>query len=68
MVSAVNIGLGTGCIVIAVLMVVIGGWFIWTGIKDREWSSVVLAVLIFAVAVFAAISAVNLFSTRLTPV
>ncbi|MBN1376180.1 MAG: hypothetical protein JXA01_08505 [Dehalococcoidia bacterium] len=68
MVSAVNIGLGIGCIVIAVLMAVIGGWFTWTGIKDREWSSVVLAALIFGVAVFAVISAVNLFSTRLTPV
>jgi len=68
MVSAVNIGLGIGCIVIAVLMLLIGGWFSWTGFRDREWSSVFLSALIIAVAVFAIVSAVNLFSTRLIPI
>jgi hypothetical protein len=68
MVSAVNIGLGIGCIVIAVLMLAMGGWFSWTGFRDRDWSSVFLSVLILAVAVFAVVSAVNLFSTKLTPI
>lgn len=68
MVSAVNIGLGIGCIVIAVLMLAIGGWFSYTGIRDREWSSVILSLLIIGVAVFAVISAVNLFSIRMTPI
>ena len=68
MVSAVNIGLGIGCIVIAVLMAAIGGWFSFTGFRDREWSSVALSVLILAVAAFAVVSAVTLFSTRLTPI
>jgi len=68
MISAVNIGLGIGCIVIAVLMAAIGGWFSWTGIRDREWSSVILSLLIFGVAVFAVVSAINLFSTKLSPI
>jgi uncharacterized membrane protein YccC len=68
MVSAVNVGLGIGCLVIALLMAVIGGWFVWTGARDREWSSIVLAVFIYGVAAFAVISAVNLFSARLVPV
>ena len=59
---AVNIGLGVGCLVIAVLMAVIGGWFSYAGIRDRDWSAVVLAVLILAVAVFAVVSAVSLFT------
>lgn len=67
MVGAVNIGLGIGCIVIAVLLAVIGGWFSYAGFKKREWSSVLLAILIFGVAVFAIISAVNLFATRSSP-
>jgi hypothetical protein len=64
-VSPVNIGLGIGCIIIAVLMVTIGIWFIWTGIRDREWSSIILSVLILAVAAFAIVSAYNLFATKL---
>jgi amino acid permease len=68
MVSAVNIGLGVGCIVIAALMAVIGGWFTYSGIKNREWSSVLLAILIFCVAIFAVINAVNLFAAKLSPV
>ena len=59
---AVNIGLGIGCLVIAVLMAVIGGWFSWTGLRDKDWSAVVLAILILAVAVFAIVSAVSLFT------
>jgi len=62
--SAVHIGLGIGCLVIAVLMVTIGVWFSWSGFRDRDWSAVLLALLIIAVAVFATISAFNLFSFR----
>ena len=65
MTSAVNIGLGVGCVVIALLMTAIGGWFIWSGFRDREWSSVVLSILIFAVAAFASVSAYNLFTAGL---
>lgn len=68
MVSAVNIGLGVGCIVIAALMAIIGGWFSYTGFRNREWSSILLAILIFAVAIFAVINAVNLFVPRLIPI
>jgi drug/metabolite transporter superfamily protein YnfA len=59
---AVNIGLGIGCLIIAVLMAVIGGWFSWSGLRDRDWSALMLAILILAVAVFAVISAVSLFT------
>ncbi|MGA2367145.1 MAG: hypothetical protein ABSF74_01020 [Dehalococcoidia bacterium] len=59
---AVNIGLGIGCLVIAVLMATLGGWFSWTGLRDKDWSAVALAILILAVAVFAVVSAVSLFT------
>ncbi|MHB8085574.1 MAG: hypothetical protein ACYDHZ_07100 [Dehalococcoidia bacterium] len=59
---AVNIGLGIGCLIIALLMALIGGWFSYAGFRDRDWSGVVLAILILAVAVFAVVSAVSLFT------
>ena len=59
---AVNIGLGIGCLIIAVLMALIGGWFSWTGLRDKDWSALLLAILILAVAVFAVVSAVTLFT------
>jgi hypothetical protein len=59
--SAVDIGLGIGCLIIAMLMAGIGGWFCWTGFKDKDWSALFLAILILAVAVFAVVSAINLF-------
>jgi hypothetical protein len=43
-------------------MAVIGGWFSWSGLRDRDWSALMLAILILAVAVFAVISAVSLFT------
>lgn len=58
----VDIGLGIGCLIIAVLMALIGGWFSWTGLRDKDWSALLLAILILAVAVFAVVSAVSLFS------
>ena len=57
----VNLGLGLGCVLIAALMGLIGTWFAVNGIKDRDWSAVVVAVLILVVAVFALGSAVALF-------
>ncbi len=60
--SAVDIGLGIGCLIIAILMAGIGGWFSWTGFKDKDWSALFLAILILAVAVFAVISAISLFT------
>jgi len=57
---SVNAGLGAGCALIAVLMALIGAWFAVNGVKDRDWSSIFVAVLILAVAVFAMSSAVGL--------
>ena len=55
-------GLAIGCIIIGVLMLVIGGWFFFTGLKDREWSTVILSVMILGVAGFAFYSAYHLFT------
>lgn len=60
--STVNLGLGIGCLLIAALMAIMGGWFIWSGLRDRDWSSVGLSIIIFAVAAFACISAYKLFT------
>ncbi len=57
----VNLGLGIGCALIAAPMAVIGVWFGVNGVKDRDWSTLIVAILILAVVVFAAISAVGLF-------
>lgn len=57
----VNVGLGLGCLLIAVLMGSIGAWFAFSGFKDRDWSAIVVATLILAVAIFALGSAVGLF-------
>jgi len=57
----VNLGLGAGCVLIAALMALIGTWFVVNGVKDRDWSAIVVAALILAVAVFALSSAVGLF-------
>ena len=57
----VNLGLGIGCMVIAVLMAAIGMWFVVNGVKDRDWSAIIVAILILAVAAFALSSAVALF-------
>ena len=57
----VNLGLGIGCMVIAVLMAAIGTWFIVNGVKDRDWSGIIVAILILVVAAFALSSAVALF-------
>ena len=62
MVSTVNIGLGIGCVIIGLLMAFLGVWFMWNGFKDKDWSSVVLSVMIFGVAAFAGVSAYNLFN------
>jgi hypothetical protein len=56
----VNLGLGAGCMLIAVLMALIGTWFVVNAIKDRDWSAIVVAALILVVAVFALGSAVAL--------
>jgi hypothetical protein len=57
----VNLGLGAGCVLIATLMALIGTWFMVNGVKDRDWSAIVVAALILAVAAFALSSAVGLF-------
>ena len=58
---ALNIGLGIGCLVIAVLTGLIGGWFMVNGIRDKDWSAVFIAALILALTIFALSSAVMLF-------
>lgn len=58
---ALNVGLGIGCLVIAVLMGLIGGWFMVNGVRDRDWSAILIAGLILALTIFALISAVTLF-------
>lgn len=52
-----NVGLVVGCIIIGILMLAIGGWFCMTGVKDRDWSTVVLAIMVLGVAGFAFYSA-----------
>jgi hypothetical protein len=57
-----NTGLAIGCIVIGVLMLVIGGWFCFTGVKDKDWSTFVFSLMILGVAGFAFYSAYHLFT------
>jgi len=58
---ALNIGLGIGCLVIAALMGLIGGWFMVNAIRDKDWSVIFVAAMILALAIFALTSAVMLF-------
>jgi hypothetical protein len=58
---ALNIGLGIGCLVVAVLMGLIGGWFMVNGVRDKDWSAIFVAAMILALTIFALSSAVMLF-------
>jgi hypothetical protein len=58
---SLNIGLGIGCLVIAALLGIIGGWYMANAIKDRDWSAIFVAALILALTIFAFNSAVMLF-------
>lgn len=60
--ATLAIGLAAGCIVIGVLMLVIGGWFCFTGIRDKEWSTLFFSLMILGVAGFAFYSAYHLFT------
>lgn len=57
-----NTGLALGCIIIGVLMLVIGSWFAFTGLKDKEWSTFFFSLMILGVAAFAFYSAYHLFT------
>ena len=59
--QTVNVILAIVCIVIGLLLMLLGGWFLWSGLKNRERPSVVIAILIFILAVFAFVGAFNLF-------
>ncbi|MGA2157603.1 MAG: hypothetical protein ABSG90_00145 [Dehalococcoidia bacterium] len=59
---AVDIGLGIVCLIIAFLMALIGRWLSWIGFRDKDWSAVVLALMILAVTIFAVVSSIGLFT------
>jgi uncharacterized YccA/Bax inhibitor family protein len=57
-----NIGLAAGCMVIGLLMLFIGGWFSFTGLRDRDWSTFFFSLMILGVAAFAFYSAYSLIA------
>ena len=60
--AVLNIGLGIGCLAVGLLMASIALWFSWNGIKEKDKVSVFFGLAILAVAVFALISAYNMFT------
>jgi len=60
--ATLNIGLGIGCLVVGGLMAFIAIWFGLNGIKEKDGVSVFFGLAILGVAVFAFVSAFNLFT------
>ena len=60
-----NIVLGVVCVIIGLLLVPIGGWFLKNAIKNKDVASYVISgiILVFAVLIF--IGAFNIFSNGL---
>ena len=62
-IQSVNIALGILCIIISVLLALLGSWFLWTGLKNRDRVSFILSIFIFALAGVAIFGAYSLFTS-----
>jgi xanthine/uracil permease len=64
-IAKLNVVLGVVCVVIGLLLVPIGGWFLKNAIQNKDTVSYVIAVIILVFAVLIFIGAFNIFTSGL---
>ena len=65
LINTLSTVLGIVCIAIGLLLLPLGGWLCWNGIKGRDKTAVVISILILAFAVFVFVGAYLMFTQGL---
>jgi thiol:disulfide interchange protein len=62
LIKTVSTALGIVCIIIGVLLLPLGSWLLSNGLKNRDRPSIIIAVLLFALAALTFFGAFSLFT------
>jgi len=65
LIGKLNVALGIVCVIIGLLLVPMGGWFLKNGIKNKDVASYVVSAIILVFAVLVFIGAFNILSNGL---
>ncbi|MHB8084512.1 MAG: hypothetical protein ACYDHZ_01640 [Dehalococcoidia bacterium] len=62
LIKSVSAALGVLCIIIGILLLPLGIWLLSNGLKNKDRPSIVIAILLFALAILTFFGAYSLFT------